>query len=79
MSKIIKVEDHVYRELGQLRDRGETFSQVIEKFLFARGYLLNMLNSLESHLKIERWREERQREIAAAAAPPAPPAPAPDR
>ncbi|GAI55328.1 unnamed protein product, partial [marine sediment metagenome] len=36
MSKAIKVEDQVYLELDMIREKGETFSQIIERLLEAR-------------------------------------------
>jgi len=36
MSKAIKLDDHVYQELDQLRGKGETFSQVVERLLKIR-------------------------------------------
>ena len=63
MSKIIKVEVHVYNELAPLRDRGETFSQVVEELLIARRRLLELMNTLEGCLKVNKWREGRLRQI----------------
>lgn len=64
MSKVIKVEDHVYNELDVLRGKGETFSQVIDSQLKARVHIFNLITVLEGHLKYREWQEQRLRELS---------------
>ena len=58
MSKAVKVEDHVYKELDLIRDKGETFSQVIERMLQARLKMFEILNMIEGVLRYEKWKQE---------------------
>ena len=58
MSKAIKVEDQVYDELDQLRGKGETFSQVIERLLVARLKIFELIYRVEELLKYEKWKQD---------------------
>lgn len=59
MSRVIKVEDHVYQELDMIRDKGETFSQIIERLLEARLKMFEVLNMIEGVLRYEKWKQEK--------------------
>lgn len=72
MSTAIKVHDSVKQELDELAGPGETYNDTIDQLLVARRRLLETLNTLEPYLKINKWREDRLRQLAAA--PPPPPA-----
>ncbi len=59
MSRAIKVKDQVYLELDMIRDKGETFSQIIERLLQARLKMLEALNMLEGVLRYEQWKQKK--------------------
>lgn len=63
MSKVIKVDDKVYEQLDRLRDKGETFSGIIQELLITRMIILDMISVLESQLKYREWQENRLREL----------------
>ncbi len=58
MSRAIKVEDQVYTELDLIRDKGETFSQIIERLLQARLKMFETLNMIEGTLRYEKFKQE---------------------
>lgn len=58
MSRVIKVEDKVYLELDMIRDKGETFSQIIERLLQARLKMFETLNMIEGVLRYEKFKQE---------------------
>lgn len=58
MSRAIKVEDKVYTELDMIRDKGETFSQIIERLLQARLKMFEALNMIEGVLQYEKFKQE---------------------
>ena len=66
MSRVIKVENHIYDHLERIRTKGQTFSQVIEELLTLRGSLFNMINVLEGQLKYNEWKAKRLQELEAA-------------
>jgi len=66
MTRVIKVEDKIYDRLDRIRDKGQTFSQVIEDLLTLRGSLFNMINVLEGQLKYNEWKAKRLQELEAA-------------
>jgi len=55
VSKVVKVEDQVYQELDELRQKGDTFSQVIEDMLKARLKIFELLGIIEGQLKFRGW------------------------
>lgn len=59
MSRQIKVTDPVYIRLELLRDRGGTYSMVIEDLLNARLRILEMLNQVEGPLQLRQWQHAR--------------------
>jgi len=63
MSRVIKVEDQVYDRLDQLRDKRETFSDVIKELLDARERILELISVLEGQLKFEEWKREQLQKI----------------
>ncbi|MCK4721781.1 MAG: hypothetical protein KAT75_00685 [Dehalococcoidia bacterium] len=63
MSRAIKVDDKVYDQLDVLKGKGETFSQVIEIILVARGMIFNMLGALETHLQYREWQQQRLQDL----------------
>jgi len=65
-SKVIKVEDHIYKALDQLRVGRQTFSDVIEELLKSRLLILNAMNALEGQLKFREWQREQLEKLAAA-------------
>jgi len=58
MSRVIKVEDQVYKKLDQLRVGRQTFSDVIEDLLRSRNKILEAMNVLEGQLKFREWQRE---------------------
>ena len=56
-SKVIKVEDHIYKGLDQLRVGRQTFSDVIAELLKSRLLILNAMNALEGQLKFREWQK----------------------
>ncbi len=58
MSIAIKVEDQVYLELDLIREKGVTFSQVVERLLEARLKMFEALNMMEGVLRYEKWKQE---------------------
>jgi len=65
-SKVIKVEDHNYKALDQLRVGRQTFSDVIEDLLKSRLKILEAMNVLEGQLKFREWQQEQLKKLAAA-------------
>ena len=65
MSKVIKVEDHIYKSLDQLRVGRQTFSDVIEELLKSRLLILNAMNALEGQLKFREWQRDQLEKLAA--------------
>jgi len=63
MSKAIKVEDQVYQELYMIRQRNQTFSQVIEDMLEARLKIFELLNVMEGQLKYQDWKQKQIHEV----------------
>lgn len=58
MSRAIKVEEQVYLELDMIRDKGETFSQVVERLLEARVKMFGIITEIEGVLKYQKWQQE---------------------
>ena len=58
MSKAIKVDDQVYKDLDQLRSKGETFGQVIEGLIKTRTDIFGVINVLEGSVKYDDWKRE---------------------
>jgi len=58
MSKAIKVKDRIYLELDMIREKGETFSQAIERLLVARLKIFELIYRVEELLKYEKWKQE---------------------
>ncbi len=58
MSRAIKVEDQVYTKLDLIRDKGETFSQIIERLLEARLKMFEMLSMVEGVLRYQEWKQK---------------------
>jgi len=58
MSKTIKVEDQVYLELDMIREKGETFSQIIESLLEARLKIFEIISMVEVVLRYEKYKQE---------------------
>lgn len=58
MSRAIKVGDQVYTELDLIREKGETFSQVVERLLKARLSMFEALNMIETDLRYEVWKQK---------------------
>jgi len=58
LSRAIKVGDQVYTELDLIREKGETFSQVVERLLKARLSMFEALNMIETDLRYEVWKQK---------------------
>ncbi len=58
MSKPIKVSDQVYQELDMVKEKGETFSQVVERLLEARAKMFEMLSMVEGVLRYQEWKQK---------------------
>jgi len=58
VSRAIKVEDQGYQELDMIRDKGETFSQVVERLLKARLKMFEMLSMVEGVLRYQEWKQK---------------------
>lgn len=58
MSRAIKVEDQVYQELDQIREKGETFSQVVGRLLEARLEFFKTISIVEGVLKYQEWKQK---------------------
>jgi predicted CopG family antitoxin len=59
MSKQIRVDDKVYEELDNLRQKHETFSQVIASLISTRVTIFEFINNLEGMVKYNEWRANR--------------------
>lgn len=59
MSKMLKVEDHVYDQLENLKVGHQTFSQVIEGILKARETMLGAISVLEGQLQYREWQRKK--------------------
>lgn len=66
MSRAIKVENHVYDQLDVMRQKSETFSQVIERLLELRTLNLHLLTQIEGVLRYREWQYEQLQKAAAA-------------
>lgn len=58
MSKVIKVEDHIYQSLDHLRVGRQTFSDVCEDLLKCRLTILDSISMLEGVIKYREWQRE---------------------
>ena len=63
MSKVIKVDDHVYEGLDQLRVKGETFGEIIAMLINARVRVLELWSVLEGQLKYQEYREQKLKDL----------------
>ena len=63
MAKSIKVEDHVYQQLYEFQEKGETFSQAIETLIAARTELCRCIDLLEGLIRFREW-QNKQKELA---------------
>lgn len=59
MSRAIKVEDQVYLELDMIREKGETFSQVVERLLQARLKMFETISMVEGVLRYQEWKQKK--------------------
>lgn len=66
MSKPIKVEDQVYDELDRLRDKRETFSDVVENLLKLRAKTCELVELLEDDLKFQEHKQRTLQDLVAA-------------
>jgi len=64
MSKTIKVEDGVYRDLDQLRLGRQTFGDVLKDLLAARLMMLKTLPVLEGALRFREWQREQAEKMS---------------
>jgi len=59
MSRVIKVEEHVYDRLDQLRGKGGTFSEVVDDLLGVREEICQVITVIEGMIKFREWQAER--------------------
>lgn len=64
-SKVIKVENHIYTALDQLRVGRQTFSDVIEDLIKSRLKMLEAMSALEGQLKFREWQRQELEKLAA--------------
>ena len=62
MSKSIKVSELVYCELEQIRQKRETFSDVVKRLLDARPQVLEASDILRGVASFGRWEQDREKE-----------------
>ena len=66
MSKLIRVSDEVHRDLDEVRGKGETFSQVIDRLIDIRRMIVGIEPILRGQRAFNEWKEQRDKEKAAA-------------
>lgn len=59
----IKLKPKIYNQLNQLRDRGQTFSLVIQDLLSARLSTLEFINLVEGTLRFSQWQYQRLHQL----------------
>jgi len=55
MSKAIKLDEHVYEQLYQLRGKGETFNQVVARLLNIKGKARDLVAALGEIHHFREW------------------------
>ena len=60
MPKPIKLEEHVYDGVDELRGKGETFSQAVERLIQTRETVCELLDVLEGMIKFTEWKRKRE-------------------
>jgi len=58
MSKAIKLDLEVYERLDQLRGKGETFSQVVERLLTIKGKVSELVAVLSGIHHFREWQNK---------------------
>ena len=58
MSKVIKVEDKIYKELDSLRVGRQTFSDVVKDLLKGREMILKAMDMLEGVVHFQEWQRK---------------------
>ncbi len=58
MSKVIRVEDQIYKDLDKLRVGRQTFTDVLTDLLKTRLRILEAMNMLEGQLRFREWQRE---------------------
>lgn len=66
MSKSIKLNEEVYADLDEVRGKGETFSQAVDRLLDLRRMLLSVDPILRGQRAYQEFKDAREREKAAA-------------
>ena len=56
MSHTIKLEDRVYQQLWNFKDKGETNSQAVERLLAVKLEVMELICILEGSAKFEDWK-----------------------
>ena len=59
MSKTIKLDDQVYQDLEEFRDKRQTFSEAVENLLGARAQFCQLINVLEGRIRFEEWKRQK--------------------
>ncbi|MBA7563510.1 hypothetical protein ES708_05169 [subsurface metagenome] len=62
MSKLVRVDGEVYDELETIRDKRETFSQVIARLVDIRRMVLGIEPILRGHIAFEEFKKQRDQE-----------------
>ena len=65
-TKNIKLEEEIYWQLHDFMDKGETFSQAVERLLAARGEVNQLADILESQAKFKEWKRGQIKELTLA-------------
>lgn len=58
MSRVIKVEDKIYKELDSLKVGRQTFSDVVKDLLKGREMILKAMNMLEGVVHFQEWQRK---------------------
>ena len=66
MSKSIKLGDDVYADLDEIRGKGETFSQAVDRLLDLRRMLLGIDPILRGQKAYQEFKDAEEREKQAA-------------
>ena len=58
MSHTIKLEDHIFNQLEDFRDKRETYSQAVERLLGLPAGILSLAGLLEGQAALEQRKSE---------------------
>lgn len=63
MSKTIRLEDQVYNDLDEIREKRETFSQSIERLLKVQVKVSELVMVLEGSTKLPEFQQDKLRQL----------------